>query len=404
MKKFRWKENEIEDMLRQLPQIKDKRSKEEVVVGIDNKKRKRRIKQWIPLIAGIASLFIMMIIGSSLITEKEEYSSQTEEIIGNGKLATNESEILRDQQHQYDDKTKQKGHDLNKEESNLREETEFKSHTQKEGRRNISTGAIYSEELEDKSIITLGVPDDQRNFIIPISFIVDHFDETDALNQVVKKMSEINEKYYGLSDYFPLDIKVTKDTINNTAHFEFPTDSKLLDEDILFLRTMEETLAYLKIDKMTFATGSRPGALFAHAGLLEEEEIPQHKNRTYLLYQKDESSPKFLVPSHLDYQKLEEAIHAAKEDPGIEGVSPAIPESLKWKNISIDGDLVTVELASVAELGDNIESLRALEVILFTVKDFGYKRVKFKDAPITTVGYLDLKKELTVPVAPNQVN
>ena len=397
MKKSHWKESEIEDMLRKLPQVKDNRSKKAVYSGIDSKQRKSRIKQWIPLIAGLASLFIMMIIVSALMTGKDESEEQEAAIHGNGKLALSESETIMDKQEQH----------VVKSDEDREENQEFDGNSRAESQqveKVTLVRTIYPKDLQDKSTITLGVPDDQHNFIVPISFVVDHFDETDALTQVMNMMSTINEESYGLSDYFPLDAKPTHDLTKNTVNIELRAGSKLLEEDILFLRTMEETLSYLQIDKMTFTTEGKSGASFAHAGLLKEEEIPRHKNRTFFLYQTDESSSKFLVPSNMDYQKLEEALQAAKDDPAIEGISSAIPEDLKWENLSFDGDLVTVELAKEVKLEDDSESLQAMEVILFTAKDFGYKRVKFKNAPIEKVGSLNLLEEITVPIAPNQVN
>ena len=402
LKKSHWKESEIEDMLRKLPQVKDNRSKKAVYSGIDGKQRKRRIKKWIPLIAGLASLF-MIIIASALNTGKEDSEEKKVDIQSNGKLAISESEIIMDKQEQHDVKSNEKREENQGFEGNSREETTFKSKAQ-QVEKVTHVRAIYPEDLQGKSTITLGVPDDQYNFIVPISFVVNHFDETDALTQVINKMSTINEESYGLSDYFPLDAKATHDLNKNTVHIELGTGSKLLDEDILFLRTIEETLSYLQIDKMTFTTEGKSGASVVNAGLLKEEEIPSHKNRTFFLYQTGESSSRFFVPSNMDYQKLEEALQAAKEAPAIEGISSAIPEDLKWKNLSFDGDLVTVELAKEVKLEDDSKSLQAMEVILFTAKDFGYKKVKFKNAPIEKVGSLNLLEEITVPLAPNQVN
>ena len=108
MKKSRWKEREIEDLLRQLPQVKDKRSKKEVFAGIEGKQRRNRIKQWIPLIVGIASLFLMMILGSSLMIGKDESKEKEVNRHGNGKMAVSESEIILDKQDGHDMETNEK--------------------------------------------------------------------------------------------------------------------------------------------------------------------------------------------------------------------------------------------------------------------------------------------------------
>ncbi|KON69928.1 hypothetical protein AKG34_15040 [Peribacillus butanolivorans] len=408
MRKPRWKENEIEDMLHQLPKVKDKRTKDEVFAGIHNKKRK---KQWFPLIVGVASLFLMVVLASSLIIGKEGTTSK-EESSDNGKLAVSELKRLPDHEQQ-DTKVKDKSAEDKEENSKLQsmreedietKEEVFDSESVKKDKVVALAPAIYPDDLKNKSPITMGVPDNQQNFVIPISIVVNRYDESDTLNQLVNQMSDINEEQYGLSDYFPLDIEITQGTEMNTAHIELHEDSQLLDEDILFLHTMEETLSYLNIEKMTFATDGKQGARFAHAGFLKEADIPQQKNRTFLLYQNDESSPKFLVPSNIDYQDFEEALQAGKEEPDIEGISSAIPDDLIWEKISSDGDLVTIQLAEQVVIENSEDSLQALEAILFIAKEFGFNRVKFENAPIEKVGNLNLTEDIVVPKAPNQVN
>lgn len=274
----------------------------------------------------------------------------------------------------------------------------------KRGKEKTFAQAIYQDDLKNASIITMGVPDDQMNFIVPISIKLKHYDESDTLNQLVNQMSEIDEEQYGLSDYFPLDIKISQGNDMTTANIDFQEKSQLLDEDTLFLHSMEETLSYTNIEKMTFSTGGKQGAMFAHAGYLKEEDIPHQKNRTYLLYQRDETSPSFLVPSNMGYQDFEEALQAGKGEADIEGISPAIPHDLKWKRISSDGDLVIIQLSDQAAIENNEESLQALEAILFIAKDFGFEKVKFENAPIEEVGQLNLTEDILVPKAPNQVN
>lgn len=407
LRKPRWKENEIEDMLHQLPKVQDKRTKDEVYARIHNKKRK---KQWFPLIVGVASLFLMVVLASSLIIGKEGTTSKEES--SDKKLAVSELKSLPDHEQQ-DSKVKDKSAEDKEENSKLQSKREedietkeevFDSEPVKKDKAVALAPAIYPDDLKNKSTITMGVPDNQQNFVIPISIVVNRYDESDTLNQLVNQMSDINEEQYGLSDYFPLDIEITQGTEMNTAHIELHEDSQLLDEDILFLHTMEETLSYLNIEKMTFATDGKQGARFAHAGFLKEADIPQQKNRTFLLYQNDESSPKFLVPSNMDYQDFEEALQAGKEEPDIEGISSAIPDDLIWEKISSDGDLVTIQLAEQAAIENSEDSLQALEAILFIAKEFGFNRVKFENAPIEKVGNLNLTEDIVVPKAPNQVN
>ncbi|MGE7905634.1 GerMN domain-containing protein [Peribacillus sp. NPDC094092] len=405
MRKFHWKESEIEDMLRELPKLKDDRTKADVFARIHDKKKK---KHWIPLFAGVASLFLMVVLASSLIIEKEGNTSQED---SRGKLSLSENKEMADFERQDASNKENQSTDKqdNQKFSSKQAEIESKEkvsemETRKEEKVNTYARAIYQDDLKHASIITMGIPDDQMNFIVPISIKLEHYDESDKLNQLVNQMSEMDEEQYGLSDYFPLDIKISQGDDRTTAQIDFQEKSRLLDEDTLFLRSMEETLSYNNIKRMTFSTDGKQGAMFAHAGYLKEVDIPHQKNRTYFLYQRDESSPRFLVPSNMGYQDFEEALQAGKGEADIEGISPSIPHDLKWKRISSKGDLVIIQLSNQTAIENSKESLQALEAILFIAKDFGFEKVKFENAPIEEVGQLNLTEDILVPKAPNQVN
>ncbi|MGE7878302.1 hypothetical protein [Peribacillus muralis] len=406
MRKSRWNEKEIEDMLRELPRVTDDRTKAEIMVGIEDKKKKKK-KHSLHLMAGVASLFLMIVLASALMTGKEGEVSQ-EKSDSNRKLSVSESKESAD----YGAKSKEKSSDDIQEKQALSTEhpeilaqdEELDMVPFKGAQENMFAHAIYEDELKNASTITMGIPDDQMNIIVPVSIKLKYFDESDTLIQMVKQMSTIDEEQYGLSDYFPLDVTISKGTESTTAHIEFQEDSSLLDEDVLFLASMEETLSYNNITKMTFATDGKPGAKFLHKGFLKKLDIPQHKHRTYLLYKKDESSPSLLVPSNVKYQSFAEALQAAKSQSDMKGIAPAIPKDLNWKRVNFNGSHVTIHLAENMAMENSKQTLQALEAILFIAKDFGYETVRFENASIEKVGHLDLTGDIAVPRAPNQMN
>jgi hypothetical protein len=79
-------------MLRELPTLKDDRTKAEVYARIHDKKKK---KHWIPLFAGVASLFLMVVLASSFIIEKKGTTSR-EDSGSSGKLSLSESKEMAD--------------------------------------------------------------------------------------------------------------------------------------------------------------------------------------------------------------------------------------------------------------------------------------------------------------------
>ncbi|WP_285766267.1 hypothetical protein [Peribacillus sp. SI8-4] len=403
MKRSRWNESEIEDMLRELPKVKDHRNKAEVMAGIYRKKKKKRSLQ---LLAGVASLCLMIVVASVLMIGKGREVSQ-EKSDGSRKLSVSESKESAD----YGAKSNESSSGDIQESQTLtgkHAETEAKDEEMEiepfSGvQEKTFAPAIYDDELKNASAITLGIPDDQMNIVVPISIKQESSDESDQLNRMVTQMSQIDEERYGLSDYFPLDVTISEGIDKTTAHIEFKKDSPLLDEDDLFLSSMEETLSYNNITKMTFATDGKQGAMFSHAGFLKQLEIPEHKHRTYLLYQKNQSSPRLLVPSTVQYHGFAEALQAGKRQSELKRVSPAIPKDLVWERIKSKGSHVTIQLAENMDMENSERSLEALEAILFIAKDFGYETVKFEHAPIEKVGHLNLTRDIKVPRAPNQI-
>ncbi|WP_057914333.1 hypothetical protein [Peribacillus muralis] len=405
MKKSPWNENEIEDMLRELPKLKDNRTKEEVMAGIYAKKKKKRSLQ---LIAGIASLFLMIVFASAIWMGREYEVSQGEQE-SNRKLSVPESEQSSDYEGRGAKTKENSSEDAQENQALSSKHAQMQSKDEAldiepfaHGQEKAFAHAIYEDELKHSSAITLGVPDDQMNIIVPISIKLRAFDESDTLNQLVRQMAAIDEKRYGLADYFPLDVSFNEGNDKNTAHIEFQEDSPLLD-DGLFLLSMEETLLYHNIEKLIFTTDGKQGARFSHGGFLTKLDIPQYKHRTYLLYQKNESSPRLLVPSTAQYQDFAEALQAGKRQSEINGISPAIPTDLNWERIKSIGNHVTIHLAEDSAFENSEQVLQALEAILFIAKDFGYETVKFENAPIEKVGNLDLTGDIAVPRAPNQM-
>ena len=404
MRKSRWNEKEIEDMLRELPKMKDDRTKAEVMAGIYDKKKKKRS---LHLLAGVASLFLMIVVASALMTGKDG-GVGPEKSDGSRKLSVTESKESAD----YGAKSKESSSgDIQENQTLSGNHAEMEAKDEEldiepfnESQEKTFAHAIYENDLKNVSVITLGIPDDQMNVIVPVSFKLRSFDESDTLNRMVKQMSKVDEERYGLSDYFPLDVTIREGSDRKTAHLEFREGSPLLDEDDLFLSSMEETLSYNNITKMTFATDGKQGARFLHAGFLEKLDIPEHKRRTYRLYQKNQSSPKLLVPSTVHYQEFAAALQAGKRQSELKGISPAIPKDLEWERIKSKGSHVTVHLAENMITEDSERNLQAIEAILFIAKDFGYETVKFENASIEKVGHLDLTGEITVPRAPNPMN
>ncbi|RFU69058.1 hypothetical protein [Bacillus sp. V59.32b] len=400
-----WNDKDIEELLQNLPQVKDKRSSQEIYQNIELRINKKRRSNWVPLFATVAALFVLTVLASSFMLNSE---NSTSEDVAIEKTATegNHQESSADKKGPpAEEPDIAANEDKNEEAAEAkRNSTEEKSVPKIEDPSLLKAGAVLASDLENQSVITIGVPDTEVNYVIPVSYVTeDGSDETAAeLSQV---MSLLEEDSLGLDDYFPLDATITTEN-QQTINIDLPEDSSHLLEDRLFFKVIQETFKYQGGDRVTFSTNGEKGAEFSHHGFLEEIEIESNNNRAYFIYQLNEGTRKMLVPSNSEFTTIEEALAEmkngnAEEDPSI---LPSIPQQLEWDSIEEQAKKLIVKFSGDTKIEDTEAYLYALEAILFTAKDFGFDAVKFENVTIDAIGPYNLQNDLAVPIAPNRIN
>ncbi|RFU65576.1 GerMN domain-containing protein [Peribacillus glennii] len=419
MKRSRWNDGDIEELLRNLPDIKDKRNPGDIYQRIGLREGKERRRNWVPFLAAVSALFLLAVLASTYITGQKEMATKGENM--EQKAADNDSQSEKaasvDEQDPSGSTASPEGEekgmtDTQKETSELNNLQVNKGHSQEESKAEVngkksvilSAYSVVASDVKSPSVITVGVPDKQANYVVPVTYIAEEEIPGGSVGRLQKAMSVLDEESLGLTEYFPLDVKMTAGSDGRAINIDIPKGSELLLEDMLFFSVLQETFKYHGVEKLTFSANGKPGVEFSHMGPLKELTINQTDNKAYLIYRLDDSSPKLLVPSNTSYQSIDQALEAMKngtEDPTI---LPSIPAGFAWESVEKEGSNVVIELSGATELKDNEEYLRALEAILFTAKNFGYGHVEFENAKVGTIGPYNLKKPLPVLVAPNRIN
>ncbi|CAH0345586.1 hypothetical protein [Bacillus sp. CECT 9360] len=392
-----WNDKDIEELLQKLPDVKDKRSSQEIYQNIELRINKKRRSNWVPLFATVAALFVLTVLASSFMLNSENSTSE----MSLDKNAT-ESDKAKSSPDNDNSSTQDHGIAVSENANEKQAEGEGNS-TEKTEAVTLSAGAVLASDLQNQSVITIGVPDTQVNYVIPVSYVTEGGGNETAV-ELTKTMSLLEEDSLGLADYFPLDANITAEN-QQTINVDLPENSSFLLEDEIFFKVIQETFKYQEVDRVTFSTNGEKGAEFSNMGFHEEVKINRENNRAYFIYQLN-GSREMLVPSNTEFTTIKEALAEMKNISGEKDSSilPSIPQDLELKSIEEQAKKLIVKLSGDTKIEDNEAYLNALEAILFTAKDFGFDSVKFENATIDAIGPYNLQNDLAVPIAPNRMN
>lgn len=396
MKKSQWNEYELIKLLQKLPEVEDKRSRSEVYHHLDRRsirKRKQKKSNWIPLISAMAALLLMAVLGASILNnESSDKKSPSSQFISMDRVEQQEDQVESNVPDYDADKAAEEKAAVESE-GDKKEAVTNDDHA-------IKAEANEKDQTVYRETVTIGVPDHQSNYIIPVTVPSASGSLAQAL---IEAMTNAEEEAWGLSDYYPLDITISEGEDKNQMIIDLPEDSPLITLDSTFLAALQETVKYNQIESVLFTTNGQPGIPFSHAGMLKTFEISKFDKKAFLLYQHNETSRRFLAPSNISYDSINDALVSLKEDPGIEGIYPSVPQTIGWDNVREQERTLEIDLSTDTRLEDTEETRTAIDAILFTAKDFGFEMVQLFNASIDQVQELNLSEPIVIPVAPNYV-
>lgn len=395
MRKSEWSDNELKQLLKEMPKIKDHRDPRDIYQSLSIKANKRRRPVWvIPSIATAAAAVLMLLLLSPSVWQN---------IIQNTDKSSN-SEVAID--NKRNDMSNAKKGEVNSFDTNPGTADNAGLAADKHSIMAIATPetAIYAEDIVDQEVITYLVPDQNAQILVPVSVIVPKENKT-WLEMFQSNSEKLTEEQWGLSDYYPLNAKISMvddQTINidvPEGHF-YGTGSA---NETSFMTIIQETLdRQEQFQKVTFSTNGNSGIMLGNYGEKTEINRSEMKQKHgYFLFTPNNSNLPFLVPSIEVYNDIETALSSMRNNNETFGLNS--PLSFHFNVSSSGEDQLVIKVEDNGQLTDEPQNVYAIEAILLTAKEFGYSSVKFENASINQVGRFNLQNEIKVPIAPNKV-
>ncbi|WP_163101037.1 hypothetical protein [Peribacillus alkalitolerans] len=408
MKRSQWTDHEVEELFSKLPGIKDERSAQEVLANIQLATRKKKsVQRWLPAMAGIAAVFLFAIITSSFFFNNPSGDKSSESKVA----ISDESQASQSSQSSKDEAVikKEPSSEPKKEIALTKGKEDGSTEDSKIGITSASSepSIIVPDENDNQTEITIAVPDMNVNYIVPITFTVQGTESKGIpqLETFEKIMQELDEEQLGLGEYYPLPSTILSiDHESRTLNVDLLEGHPFINMDYTFFEALKDTAGYSGIDKVTFSQEGNPGVEFSSFGLKTELEIlPFERKRGYLIYQYNNQTKKLLVPTLNGFENFESALHDMKKPLDVSYIYPSIPESFQF-TVKQEGHKVIVSFTEETMLDESEVTIRALEAMVLTAREFGFKSITFEHPTIQQVGLIKMNQETTVFVHPNKVN
>lgn len=409
MKKSQLSDKQLEEILGQMPKIKDHRDPRDIYQNIAHRVEKRRTHAWlIPGLAAAAVLFLAFILFPGMMDWNQSTSESYDKSSSDSKTA-----------NEMDTASMEKGalesapNEANKmmmDRSDILNNQDKKSEAFKEANPYAGLSALYEAESADGNSqeLTYAIPDQNAQVLVPVTVTVPVVDQP-WIDSFTETMAKLEEDEWGLTDFYPINANWAYDRASKTLNMDVEEDHQYSDGSVLntmLLEAMAQNLVGQEVEKLTFSTNGNKGIDLGNYGILFEQKIPVavKEGRAYmLLYPKGAERP-YLVPTKKSYDTFEQALEQMRINSAELNLMASLPENFKPERIDFEKDKSVIKLILINQTALTEDFLYALEAILLTAKDFGYKAVQFENSSTAQLGPFNLNEPIPVPKAPNKKN
>ncbi|MDQ0299939.1 hypothetical protein J2S78_002386 [Salibacterium salarium] len=417
-------EKKIEQMLTQMPRVKDERSKDEIYQKIKQQSQKRipTKKKWaVPAFSVVAAMLLLLVLVPNVLN----FTNQTSPNGSNESNGDNSTGIgtMEDQDEEKEKDT----NELESSEAEKKESTEEYAmeptedeETAKEpsvklgddsfSHENYVTALNEGDMEENQTAVTVPLQDAETSMIVPVSFAVE--DDEDYIETFEQWNEEFSGEDIGL-DPSPLrDVDWSKESEESTLEADFEEEESLVGsaESNMVVRSLEESLRFLEETEVTLFEEEEQGVDFGNYGVMETYTAEQD-NRGYYAYTSD-ADMTFLVSQNAanirktnqsgELLTFEETLNQMKTEHDVSEATASIPDTVTINQVAEDGDLARVVFSQDSEFPDSENIQLMVDAILFTASDFNFERVSFEGVPEDMEAF-NVDEPVEIPVAPNQV-
>ena len=397
MKKESWDEEHFESLFKQAPKMEDHRTKEQIFERLqaeglfeDDVSKEKVVSpkgiRWMPLIASIASLFIVVILAMQL--------------IGNSK---------QDELSTALDMAKESEEDMSTAESRVAPDNEETTMLTMESA-NLQS-LVYASQLENTTLFTIGLAGDDAESV-PVSFLIPN-DVVEAKLGITTptklQLYEafaplIDEQALGFNEYHPLQGKLIEQ--NSELIHQVPSDAPYDLGSAAISNYMGMLIDTFGDDYKDVFVQDEQGkaAQFEHIGEMSQPisltgELTQYN---YFAYQKRDGSI-YLSPNfRMSYPSVEEALQNMTTEANDIYQTVILPEVTFQSHVA--DNVVIISFGRTLQLDnyDSMQATRMIEGILLTAASFDMQ-VQFKNIEPQQWNGFDFTKALEKPLAANRI-
>lgn len=403
-------EKEIQSLLEKMPKIKDTQDPDLLFEKIQTRMmedqeeqgtKKFAFHKWLnrPVVASAAVILLIVILSATYLNNQNPMMDQAN--MAKDQSLMEEPEADMEKQESLMERAPVKEPDnQDSAEFNGLESDDNKMFTIQD---TLKSKAVFSVP-ENHIQFSYVVPDQNKQYLVPISFIVPKDEE--KLNDYFSNMNRyVRADEWGvdpsLFSGISFDFALNDQTVTVDMPKEF-NDTGGSARESLLINSLYQMMAPLNIKTIYFTTEGEQGADFAHFGTLTELEVPSQQKNAYKLYQVSANHPVWIVPIPADpNSSIEEAIesmYAGEEDFGIR---PSIPEQISIEEIQSDSEVLSITFSQNVNLMPTQPMVYMFDAILMTARSYGFDDVRFLNSNVSKIGPYNLDETVSVPVAVN---
>ena len=392
----KWDDKQIEELLDNIPDAPDNRSKSDILARLKqderlNAPRQRKQKRWIPALVAVAALLVIGLLLPSMLRQNE--GAMTQDAVNH---KTEESEATDRESGEDSGESAVFNETIEMEEATpfAATSTEVSSHvvlpTEQDGMHTFRVGLVHAAEVIP---ITFLIPNDRIENDFPEK-------EPDSLELYNQYAAGIPEPDFGFDDYHPFKGKLTlKDNvIEHAIPAEHPYDMSSATERI-YADAVLETFT----DHPTFITVDENGnpAEFSHTGVTGPVKLLDGKRPMPYYKYTMPSGEFYLVPAGgRVYDTVGNALAGMKVRQG-DIFESVIPESVTYTVREENGHIfITFKDQLDLSILDPVEATAMIEGFMLTASNFN-QQVQLENVVQEQFGKYDLTTVLPEPIGVN---
>ncbi|WP_042346293.1 GerMN domain-containing protein [Bacillus massiliigorillae] len=411
MKKSQWNENEIKSLFSQLPTITDNRDPQKIYEKAIVSKTKKPINRWLTMTASAAVVCLLSFFTSNVFFQKDEMQKDSSNDSPSVAMYSNSSREEEKSSNMATESQNQEAKQVSEEDGQMAVQKRDVSNdvsVQSESERNksdsstgYSSALLYKEEMEKMNYVTVGASSLNYHSIVPVTLKVDE-GITNPVEAIKEAETMINGDMHGLQ-VSGVNWNANAASGDQAVNITFSINPKEVI-DVAVFESLKETYRYQNVNKLYFYTNDNKGVTFSHVGLVEETDIDSTPQRAIYLLQSDEKSSQLFIPSTNEYKDISEALEVMKSEGNSTSMKASIPATVQFESLVGKGNRLFVTFSANTKLKDNEQYVKAIQAILLTAREFGYKTIQFQNSNINTIGTMKLNEVMEVPIAPNVIN